>query len=221
LQVVTLTSIGNDFTFMQKKALILDLDNTIYPVQSIGEELFASLFKLIRQNGSHDNEIERIEEEIMRRPFQFVANDFHFSEDLKSKGIALLKELTYNGKMEPFDDYPHIRSLPIDKFLVTTGFLKLQESKVERLNIREDFKEIYIVDPSTSDKTKKDVFADILRNYGYTISEVLVVGDDLHSEIKAATALGIEAILYNKLNRQTGNGSVKQIENFNELSNFI
>jgi putative hydrolase of the HAD superfamily len=221
LSVVTLATIGNQITFMQKKALILDLDNTIYPVQSIGAELFAPLFKLIRQNGSHEIEMEKIEEEIMRQPFQFVANDFHFSEDLKSKGVALLKELAYNGKMEPFDDYPFIRSLPLDKFLVTTGFLKLQESKVDRLNIRQDFKEIYIVDPSTSDKTKKDVFAGILRNYGYAISEVLVVGDDLHSEIKAASALGIEAILYNRLNLQMAGGSVKHIENFNELSNFI
>jgi putative hydrolase of the HAD superfamily len=32
---------------MYKKAIIFDLDNTVYPVHSIGEELFAPLFALI------------------------------------------------------------------------------------------------------------------------------------------------------------------------------
>jgi putative hydrolase of the HAD superfamily len=36
---------------MQKKAIIFDLDNTVYAVRTIGEELFASLFELITQDG--------------------------------------------------------------------------------------------------------------------------------------------------------------------------
>ncbi|HEX5154564.1 MAG TPA: HAD family hydrolase [Parafilimonas sp.] len=202
---------------MLKKAIIFDLDNTIYAVHTIGEELFASLFELITQDGNHAREMDKIRDEIMRRPFQLVANDYHFSEALTNKGIALLKDITYDGKIEPFEDYPVIRKLPVDKFLVTTGFLKLQQSKIEGMKIASDFKEIHIVDPLTSARTKRDVFEDIIQRHGYDKSEVLVVGDDLHSEIKAAQDLGIEAILYDRLQLHTDYTSVKRIENFNEL----
>lgn len=35
-----------------KTAIIFDLDNTIYPVSSIGKIKFADLFKLIEEDGS-------------------------------------------------------------------------------------------------------------------------------------------------------------------------
>jgi putative hydrolase of the HAD superfamily len=128
-----------------------------------------------------------------------------------------LKDLAYNGKIEPFEDYQAVRKLPVDKFLVTTGFLKLQQSKIEGMKIAGDFKEIHIVDPLTSFTTKKDVFADIIQRHGYDKSEVLILGDDLHSEIKAAQELGIEAILYDGLKLHTDDTTVKRIESFDAL----
>lgn len=206
---------------MRKKAIIFDLDNTIYSVHSIGNELFASLFELIIQNGNHAENIEQIKAEIMRRPFQQVASDYNFDDELTQKGITLLKDVTYKGKIEAFIDYEFTRNLPVDKFLVTTGFLKLQQSKVEGMKIGQDFKEIHIVDPLASDRTKKDVFADIMKRHGYTKSELLVVGDDLHSEIKAAQELGIEAVLYDKFHLHNNNGSLRKISDFKQLESFL
>jgi putative hydrolase of the HAD superfamily len=206
---------------MQKKVIIFDLDNTIYPVHAIGNELFATLFELIIQDGSHAHHMDQIKDDIMRKPFQLVASGYHFSEALTQKGIALLKDLAYSGKMEPFSDYQFVRDLPVDKFLVTTGFLKLQQSKVERLKIAQDFTEIHIVDPSTSNQTKKDVFADIIKRHGYHTKDVLVVGDDLHSEIKAAQDLKIDAVLYDKSHLHNDKTSIHQISDFKQLISFL
>jgi putative hydrolase of the HAD superfamily len=206
---------------MHKKAIIFDLDNTIYSVRSIGKELFASLFELIIQDGSHAENMEKIKEEIMRRPFQLVASDYNFSGELTQKGIELLKDSTCQGKIEPFSDYEFARNLPVDKFLVTTGFLKLQQSKVEGMKIGQDFKEIHIVDPLTSDKTKKDVFADIMKRHSYSKLELLVVGDDLYSEIKAAQELGIDGVLYDKFHLHDNNTSLRKISDFKQLESFL
>lgn len=206
---------------MSKKAIIFDLDNTIYSVHSIGEELFATLFRLIEEEGSHAADMHRIRDEIMRRPFQLVAKDYGFSEELTRQGVALLKDLTYEGRIEPFRDYHTTRSLPVDKYLVTTGFQKLQQSKVERMNLAPDFKEIHIVDPVTSSQTKRDVFADIMQRHRYAPGDVLVVGDDLHSEIKAAQSLGIDAVLYDNFHRHTGVTSLSRISSFEQLATFI
>lgn len=200
-----------------KRAIIFDLDNTIYPVSSIGDKLFKSLFQLIVENGEYVGNLDEVKGEIMRRPFQFVADDFSFSENLKSECLKLFLELTYDEHMEPFEDYKYVRKLPCMKFLVTTGFTKLQNSKVQHLNIENDFLEIYIIDPIQSKLTKKDIFQKLLIDYHLKTHEVIVVGDDLNSEIKAANDLGIDTILYDRESKHTDIENQKTISSFKEL----
>ncbi|WP_207514587.1 HAD family hydrolase [Longitalea luteola] len=202
---------------MKKRAIIFDLDNTIFPVPQIGHQLFAPLFALIEQEGSQAENLPNIKDEVMRRPFQQVAKDYHFNEALTSQSLAILKGLAYEGSIEPFEDYALVKQLPIDKFLVTTGFKKMQQSKIDRMQLQKDFKEIHIIDPSTTSQVKKDVFAEIQHRYGFAPEEMLVVGDDLHSEIKAAQELGFDAIWYDKYRRYEEKTGVKKIADFREL----
>ncbi|MHC2991621.1 haloacid dehalogenase [Pontibacter sp. HJ8] len=206
---------------MRKKAIILDLDNTIYPVSAIGEKLFKSLFALIEENGEYEGNFEEIKNRIMRQPFQVVAKDFSFSEQLKAASLELLSGLTYEDKMEPFDGYEIIRNMPCKKYLVTTGFTKLQHSKIKQLDISRDFEHIFVVDPSESELTKKDIFQKILAAHQYSPDEVLVIGDDLHSEIQAANELGIETVLYNHNGEQPEVKDQKTIHSFKEIVPYL
>jgi len=178
------------------KAIIFDLDNTIYPVSSIGEELFYSLFNLIEKEGQYQGNLNEIKLEIMRRPFQLVASDYKFSKDLTEKCLNLLTNLTYNFDIKPFVDYEIAREIKTKKFLVTSGFKKMQTSKIENLGISNDFDKIYIVDPQTTNLVKKDFFIRILEEEKLQTQEVVVIGDDLNSEIKAGNELGLKTILY-------------------------
>jgi putative hydrolase of the HAD superfamily len=111
--------------------------------------------------------MDAIKGDIMRKPFQVVAANYKFSKQLTQSCSQLLQDLTSEGIIEPFSDYWEMRNLPGQRFLVTTGFLKLQQSKITKMGIAQDFQEVHIGDPATSDKTKKDVFADILQRHGY------------------------------------------------------
>jgi putative hydrolase of the HAD superfamily len=206
---------------MHKKALILDLDNTIYPVSAIGDKLFAPLFDIILKDEHAAGKIDEIRKEVMRRPFQQVAKDFNFSKELTDKGVSILKDISYNENIEPFADYSVIKALTIDKFLVTTGFRKMQQSKVDTMQLQRQFKEIHIIDPTATNKVKKDIFIEIVERHGYHKAEVIIVGDDLRSEIKAAQELGIDAVLYDKLNLYKEEKSVIRITDFTELKNYI
>lgn len=206
---------------MQKKVLILDLDNTIYLVSSIGDILFKSLFELIEQSGEFSGNLDELKAEIMRRPFQFVANDFAFSDKLKDAGIKHLESLTYPDPIRPVENYEIIRTIPVTKFLVTTGFTKLQNSKIDQLGIRNDFEEIHIIDPGKTAKTKRDYFKQILIKYKLKTDEVLVLGDDLNSEIKAAKELGIDTVLYDFRSVYTETNDQKVIRNFSELPAYF
>jgi putative hydrolase of the HAD superfamily len=202
-----------------KKAIIFDLDNTIYPVSSIADNLFNQLFALIDAKAVHlsAETIGAAKDELKRRHYRLVAEKFGFGDALTDEGENLLKDMAYQLPMQPFEDYPPLKELPQDKFLVTTGFTKLQWSKVEQLGIKEDFKEIHIVDPMLSKQSKKDVFADIIERHQYLKEEVLVIGDDPESEIKAATDLGIETFLFDPNDKYTAarvthrSGSLKEV----------
>lgn len=202
---------------MIKKAIILDLDNTIYPVSSIGDKLFKSLFELIEKSGEYKGGFEKLKAEIMRRPFQYVAKEFEFSEKLFDQSLKLLENLTYDEPMDTFDDYKFVRHLKIDKFLVTAGFTKMQESKVHQLGIADDFKAIYIIDPAKTNLVKKDMFIKIMLEYNFRPTELLVAGDDINSEIKAALELGIDAVLYDRAGTAKPTNEFQIIKHFSEL----
>ena len=200
-----------------KKAFIYDLDNTIYAVSSISKILFADLFALIENSTEHNGNIEGIKHELQRRPYQLVAKEFGFSESLTQAGFDLLNIMSYDDAIHPFPDYGEILLLEGDRFLVTTGFTKLQWSKIRGMQIEQHFLEIHIVDPSNSSRTKRDVFADIIERHGYTIAEVVVIGDDPKSEISAAQQLGIEAVLVDKTSQFPDAVVDHRVSGFGEL----
>lgn len=209
-----------------KKAVIFDLDNTIYPVNSIAGNLFNGLFAVLDQNAHSINQtdndaVSKIKEEMTRRPFQYIADKYGLDEDIRNEMTGVLRKMTYNEPMRPFDDYHHLRKIPLDKYLVTTGYLKLQYSKVRQLGIENDFTEIVVVDPDVSNKTKKDVFAGIMEKYGYTPQDLLIIGDDPDSEIKAALSLGIDTFLFDPTGRYHGEASTHRSNNLKDALNVL
>jgi putative hydrolase of the HAD superfamily len=189
-----------------KKALIFDLDNTIYPVNSIADKLFGQLFGVLDGNADiiHTNgaaNIANIKEEMTRRPFQYIADKYELHTDIRETMEQVLRTMTYDLPMQPFDDYHSLKQIPLDKYLVTTGYPKLQHSKIKQLGIEQDFKEIFVVDPDVSNQTKKDVFTLIMDKYNFVPEDLLIIGDDPASEIKAALELEIDTFLFDPGNR--------------------
>lgn len=207
---------------MNKKVIILDLDNTIYPVSSIGEKLFKGLFEAIKNSGEFEGAFDAVKLEIQRSPFQKVAKNFKFSTKLLKQCMLIHCNLTYEYPMQVFDDYSDVQKLPHKKYLVTSGFTKLQNSKVKQLGIINDFEKTYIIDLQVSTTTtKKEIFQKILAENNYSKKEVLIIGDDLNSEIKAGNELGMETVLYDKNNAFSDLENQNSISSFQQLKQFI
>jgi len=205
---------------MNKKAIIIDMDNTIYPVHSISAQVFKVLYDLIAQGG-HSKKIEEITSALKRRPFQIVAEQYLFSDQLKKDCTALLREITIDEVLHPFEDYSEIRKISLPKYLVTTGFEKLQRSKIRQLGIEDDFAGIHIVDLDVAGSSKKAVFRQIMSAGGFAAADLIVVGDDLNSEIKAGQELGIDAILYAPAPAENSPAGIPVITHFRELLQFL
>lgn len=206
---------------MQKKAFIYDFDNTVFPVPSIGDRLFASLFDLIEDDAGYNGDLKSFKDAVMRQPFQGIAKKFKFTKKLTVECVALLSELTYDGPLKPYEDFDKAIQLPGDKYLVTTGFYKLQKSKIDASGVRNDFRAVYIIDPATTAKVKKDIFEEIVEANGYHAHEVMIIGDDPDSEIKAGNELNIDTVLYDKHHRFDKTKATYKIENYQQLVDIV
>lgn len=180
---------------MIKKALIFDLDDTIYATKSVADDMYKELFALLQGYVAQDV-YKQIRDDILTTPFHIIADRYVLDKDLKDEALDLCLNMDYNGPMKTFDDYQLTKENAAERFLVTAGYTKLQKSKIRQLGIDKDFKEIFIPDPYTSDLSKTDVFKQILNKYHYSPAEVLVIGDNPETEIAAAKELCIESYLY-------------------------
>jgi len=96
--------------------------------------------------------------------------------------------------IEPFSDVvptlQDLRCRGIKVFLVTDGVHCRQEAKIRVLGIESLFDAVVINDAERG-VLLEQCFEQLLRERGLQPDEVLVVGDRLHAEIKAANTLGI------------------------------
>jgi putative hydrolase of the HAD superfamily len=62
---------------------------------------------------------------------------------------------------------------------------------------------------------------DIMNKYHYAPHEVLVIGDDPDSEIRAANELGIDTVLYDRTNTYPHADATYRITDYHALNNAI
>ena len=204
---------------MSIKALIVDLDDTIFPTNSIDKNLIKPFFNKLEEANDvlSMQEFTKAKEALWKRPFHEVAASFAFSDKMIFEGLETLNGMEFNLRIKPFDDYQYLRAIGKDQYLVTTGIRKLQMAKIEALGISGDFKEIFIDDPTVEAGGKLRVFKSILERYGYWSEELLVIGDNAESEIKAGQILGMHTLWINRSEEGNCAGN-DRIKSFSEIA---
>lgn len=203
------------------KALFLDLDDTIFPTSSINPLEVKPFFDSLEEynNVLSGEEMEKAKAELWERPFFVVAEKYRFSSEMVENSLRVLNGLNFSFSIETYEDYPSLQKIKLDKFLITTGFTRFQMAKIEALKIKNDFLEVLVDDPSLQSGGKVRVFESLLRKYELHPQEVLVIGDNQDSEIKAGISLGIPFLF---INRKGGEGKVdRQISSFEEVLSYI
>jgi FMN phosphatase YigB (HAD superfamily) len=124
-----------------------------------------------------------------------VAAKYSFSEAMLAAGWRVFVAMEVARPMHGYGDLPILAELPAQLFLVTSGFRRLQESKIKALNLAPFFTALYVDAIDEPDRLgKQGVFERILTDYELTSAEVLVVGDNADSEIRAGNHLGMRTV---------------------------
>jgi putative hydrolase of the HAD superfamily len=180
------------------QAVILDLDNCICDAREPGADLFAPAFDAIcSANNGHvpDDRLQAAFGECWFTSFDLVARRYGFTKEMYEAGFAVFSRLEGQKPLHGYADLPVLPGLSIDKYLVTTGFRRLQDSKVRALGIAPWFRKVVIdaVDVPPH-RGKQAIFADLLAEGGYEPDRVLAVGDNPLSELAAGKALGMVTV---------------------------
>ena len=179
-------------------AVIFDLDSCISAADEPGRQLFEPTFAAIRaanQGGLSESELERAFTDMWRLAFDFVAEKHQFTKTMKEAGWRVLSEMEVTTPMHGYGDLGVLHELNARKFLVTSGFRRLQESKIRALNIAPLFTQIVVdaIDEPNL-RGKFVIIQELMRSHQLASARMLIVGDNPDSELAAGRKLGIRTV---------------------------
>jgi putative hydrolase of the HAD superfamily len=186
------------YKFPVIKALIFDLDSCLCAANEVGDQLFEPAFDAIRRanyGDVTDSALKQAFSDCWRFPFSDVADKYGFTDEMTKAGFAAFAQVEVTEPMRGYGDLHVLRELSQKLFLVTSGFRRLQGSKINALGIRPLFTEIRIdaID-EPEPKGKLRIFGEILQKHSLKPEQVTVIGDNPDSEIAAGNRLGMKTI---------------------------
>src|SRR5262245_50256934 len=202
-------------------AIVFDLDSCISAADEPGRHLFEPAFAAIRSanRGSHlESDLARAFADMWRLPFDFVAEKYSFTQAMKEAGWRAFLEVEVTTPMLGYGDLEVLRELKVRRFLVTSGFRRLQESKVRALNIAPLFTQIVVdaIDEPGA-RGKLAIIQDLMRTHQLVAERMLIVGDNADSELAAGRKLGVQTVQTLRPGVPRDPGATHHISNFHEL----
>jgi FMN phosphatase YigB (HAD superfamily) len=180
------------------RGIIFDLDNCLAAADEVSEQLFQPAFDAIRAANRGTLAPEALEAALRDcwvHSLDFVAAKHGFSESMLEAGWQAFLDIEVREPMRGYGDLEILPDLGELRFLVTSGFRRLQESKIRALGIAPLFDAIVIDAIDEADRRgKQQIFADLWASFDLRPEEALVVGDNPDSEIEAGRRLGIATV---------------------------
>ena len=208
-------------TTLNINAAIFDLDSCLAPADEMGRSFYEPAFKAIRkanEGAVSDAVLEVALEDCWRHPLDFVAQNHGLSQAMLNAGWRVFSGLEVQTPMSGYGDLDVLKQLPLLRFLVTSGFRRLQESKIRALELAPVFTAIYIDAIDEPDrKGKEGIFLEILERHRLKPEEIIVVGDNPESEIAAGNRLGMPTVQILRPGVPRGDNADQYIHELSEL----
>lgn len=180
------------------RGIIFDLDNCLAAANEPGEALYAEAFAAMRTENRGrltERELEAAFADMWRHPLDWVAERHEFSPEMRTAGWNEFRKTEVVTPMRGYGDLEELGELDVKKFLVTSGFRRLQESKIRALGLDRWMDECHVDAIDEAERRfKRGWFEDILRRHALRPAEVAVVGDSPASELAVGREMGMRTI---------------------------
>jgi FMN phosphatase YigB (HAD superfamily) len=183
---------------------VFDLDNTLLRTQDLPRGFVDPVVEaIVGRRPELGGSVERLREALFRRSLESVAEDFRLSGEDYGAAAAAYAELEVTD--EPVELFPDARQAlelveerGLNRALMTRGFRRLQESKVDKLGLRAVFgEEIYVdaLDDGPGRPGQVGLLRGIVGRWALPPERILVIGDDPDAELRAGRELGMQTAL--------------------------
>ncbi|MEP7196096.1 MAG: HAD family hydrolase [Saprospiraceae bacterium] len=209
---------------MECRAIILDLDDTIFEIKTIQKESVQPFLNCLSAGLSESftrQKVEMILNELWLNTWNKVIEKYEIDRTIFAQAINVLDNSDVVLNIFPYPDYAFLKSLQVSKFLVTASSTAIQEKKIKALKIENDFEKIIINDPFKSKKTKRHAFEELMQEYNLIPEKTIVIGDNSDSEIKAGNELNMVTVQILREDVKKGNNAKHFIHSFEELNLII
>ncbi len=180
------------------KAIIFDLDNTLYDNEFLTESVLDKVVSLMIEKGMKCNieeGINRFKEIINLNPnsnkIKELAESFGcYDENIINAGNDIYRNPDFEELVIYSDTKEVLEKLKgnYKLILISQGNFESQNRRIDILGIRDYFDEILL----SNHGMKKENFEKILNKSGFKPNQILVVGDRIDNEIKIGNELGMK-----------------------------
>lgn len=179
---------------MATKAIFFDLDFCIFDTRSLGEQILDPVLKPLFDSDLPVELKETIAKTLWSTSLEDTITLFTLNSVLADAMRDAHRCLAVPDSACTYGDESALKELAVYRALITSGYQTWQEQKIAALGVADLFHEVIIdvIDDPATRRGKQAIFADLLTRHSWQPHEVLVVGDNPHSELKAARALGIQ-----------------------------
>lgn len=185
---------------------IFDLDNCLLDARAVGT-LFEPAFEAIRQANQQAHQdalapavLEEALEQCWFTAFDLVAERYRFTPAMRAAGWQQFSQMQVQSPLQGYPDLALLPRIALRRYLVTSGFRRLQNSKIDALGIRPWFEQVLIdaiddhQEHAGAPHGKLPLFEQIVAREGCMPGQVLVIGDNPLSELAAGRALGATTV---------------------------
>ncbi len=104
--------------------------------------------------------------------------------------------------------------------IITNGFKKVQEKKLENSNINEYFDQVITSENVGVKKPNPLIFKEALRKANVTTANAIMIGDNWEADIMGAKNIGMD-VVYCNFNQQPVGENIKSVNNLFEIKQFL
>lgn len=161
-------------------------------------------------------------EDCWRQPLDWVARRHGFSGEMLAAAWEVAARTEVKAPMRVYPDLPALEGPGAKLFLVTSGFRRLQESKIRALGFAPLFEAVHVDAIDEPERRGKDgIFKEIPKTHSLSPEEVLVVGDGPDSEIAAGKRLGMPTVQILREGVPRGANATHYVRSLSELEGLL
>jgi FMN phosphatase YigB (HAD superfamily) len=186
---------------MKPRVIVFDLDNTLFETRSLPPSLTEPIYQALRESNCGDDSVspdvlEQAFEDSWSIAFPLVVEKHGLPQRMLQLWHDAHRRLEFREPLQPFPDVteviPRLSGL---KFLLTSGYRRVQNAKIDALGIRSLF-DMIIIDAVDDDihRGKEAILRELLQTQDWSPEDLMIVGDSSVSELLAGRRLGIPTV---------------------------